>query len=375
MLPFLLRFPNGDVYGWRRRIDPFVWIFLALSYVMYVVEWRAYYELGSIPSWDVIPSTVIPLAAFLFAGLILAKNLRRRRQATANAGVRGNWSVRVVRGVCGLLRSRRTVRGRASRRLRRRADADLHRLCRIQAARARRKLRAQPRAGLRRLVAGRNRVRLDFGLVLLARRRARPAGGRARTARHDRDRLSARSHQSFGRRLRRSHLLSAPPNRRAACCVAPLRRFPTRPRKPRSVDGLVQVPVDALDLAAAALYRRSAGGARFEGVATARQTTIAPPGFGANDLLVRMLLADEKIVWLDELRSHLDPQNAAIYTSGGPGDACVTSSFRLRSTVRTPTARNSIPMRSSCSRSSPAKPLGPTITSRPSARASGIRSC
>jgi GAF domain-containing protein len=78
-------------------------------------------------------------------------------------------------------------------------------------------------------------------------------------------------------------------------------------------DGLVQVPVDALELAAAALYRQAAGGARFEGVATARQTPFAPPGFDANHLLVRMLLAGEKSIWLDELRTHLDPDNAAIY--------------------------------------------------------------
>jgi hypothetical protein len=84
------------------------------------------------------------------------------------------------------------------------------------------------------------------------------------------------------------------------------------------VEGLVQVPADALDLAAAALYRRSAGGARFEGVATAHQTSVAPAGFDANHLLVRMLLADEKLVWLDELRSHLDAGNVAVYTLAVP---------------------------------------------------------
>jgi hypothetical protein len=84
------------------------------------------------------------------------------------------------------------------------------------------------------------------------------------------------------------------------------------------VDGLVQIPVDSLGLAAAALYRRSENGARFEGVATARQTTIAPPGFDENDLLVRLLLAEERVIWLDDLRSHLDPQNAAIYTLAVP---------------------------------------------------------
>ena len=31
-----------------------------------------------------------------------------------------------------------------------------------------------------------------------------------------------------------------------------------------------------------------------------------------------MLLADEKIVWLDDLRSHLDPEEAAIYTIAVP---------------------------------------------------------
>jgi hypothetical protein len=84
------------------------------------------------------------------------------------------------------------------------------------------------------------------------------------------------------------------------------------------VEGLVQVPVDALELAAAALYRRSGAGTRFEGVATARQTQIAPPGFGENDLLVRMLLADERIVWLDDLRSYLDSATAAIYSLAVP---------------------------------------------------------
>src|SRR5262249_40865417 len=40
--------------------------------------------------------------------------------------------------------------------------------------------------------------------------------------------------------------------------------------------------------------------------------------FDRNDLLVRMLLADESIVWLDEIRSHLDAENAAIYALAIP---------------------------------------------------------
>jgi hypothetical protein len=78
------------------------------------------------------------------------------------------------------------------------------------------------------------------------------------------------------------------------------------------------VPVDALELAAGALYRRSGTGARFEGVATSAQTTVAPPGFDVNHLLVRMLLASEKRMWLDEVRSYLDPENAAVYVLAVP---------------------------------------------------------
>jgi hypothetical protein len=83
-------------------------------------------------------------------------------------------------------------------------------------------------------------------------------------------------------------------------------------------DGLVQIPAEALRLAAAALYRRSADGARFEGVATSDDTTIAPPGFERNHLLVRMLQSSEEKLWLDELRTHLDSENAGIYTLAIP---------------------------------------------------------
>ena len=45
---------------------------------------------------------------------------------------------------------------------------------------------------------------------------------------------------------------------------------------------------------------------------------MAPPGFNANDLLVRMLRSRKPVIWLDDLRSHLDPQNAAIYALAVP---------------------------------------------------------
>lgn len=83
-------------------------------------------------------------------------------------------------------------------------------------------------------------------------------------------------------------------------------------------EGLAQVPVDALALTAAAVYRRSFDGARFEGIATSHDTTVAPPGFDRNHLLVRILHSSEERVWLDEVRAHLDAENAAIYVLAIP---------------------------------------------------------
>jgi hypothetical protein len=83
-------------------------------------------------------------------------------------------------------------------------------------------------------------------------------------------------------------------------------------------DALVRIPAEALSIASAALYRRSQDGLRYEGGSTAASTTIAPPGFDRNHLLVRILQAQEQPVWLDDVRSSLDPQNASIYSLAMP---------------------------------------------------------
>ena len=75
LLPFLLRFPNGDVLGWRRRVDPFVWGFVGVSFFAYVYEWMVYEATETVPSWDIVLGTIVPLLTFVIAGLILAKNL------------------------------------------------------------------------------------------------------------------------------------------------------------------------------------------------------------------------------------------------------------------------------------------------------------
>ncbi len=318
LLPFLLRFPNGDVKGWRRRVDPFVWIFLALSYLMYVVEWRAYSTSESLPSWDVIPGAVIPLVAFLFGGLILAKNVAtatpsdRQRWGFLAIGVFASFVAYAIYYVPGVPFALGQVVG---------FGVVLMPICIAYAVFRLRVLDVNFVLN-RALVYGVlslgviafisildwffSRVvalgRLAVGFELLATIAIGFLLDRINRT------VEGFVEATFFRRRRTAERML----RRAASAL------PYATDETAIIDGLVQVPVDALDLAAAALYRRSSGGARFEGVATATQTTIAPPGFSANDLLVRMLLADERIVWLDELRSHLDPQNAGIYTLAVP---------------------------------------------------------
>lgn len=318
LLPFLLRFPNGDVYGWRRRIDPLVWIFLAVSFVIYIVEWRFFSTTGSLPGWDIVASTVIPLAAFVFAGLILAKNLvmakptDRQRLGFVAIGTFVSFVAYAVYFIPGVPFAVGQVVGFA---------VVLMPLCIAYAVFRLRVLDVN-------FVLNRALV---FGLLSV--------GVIAFVSLLDWffSRVVALGRLAIGLELlltigigflldRINHwvegLVEAVFFRRRRIAEKQLRRaasaLPYATDETAIVDGLVQVPVDAIDLAAAALYRQAADGARYEGVATARQTPIAPPGFNANDLLVRMLLADGNIVWLDDLRSHLDAENAGIYTLAVP---------------------------------------------------------
>ena len=318
LLPFVLRFPNGDVLGWRRRIDPFVWAFLALAYLMYVLEWRAYVAQDALPAWDPIASTAIPLAAFVFAGLILAKNVAmatpsdRQRWGFLAIGTLASFLAYAIYFVPGVPFAVGQVVG---------FGVVLMPICIAYAVFRLRVLdvnfvlnRALVYGALSLCVVAFVSIldwffsravafgRLAIGIELLATIGVGFLLDRI-------NRLVERFVETIffrRRRMAENHL------RRAASAL------PFATDEEAIVEGLVQVPVDALELAAAALYRRSADGTRFEGVATARQTQIAPPGFGENDLLVRMLLADERLVWLDDLRSQLDSATAAIYTLAVP---------------------------------------------------------
>jgi hypothetical protein len=318
LLPFVLRFPNGDVLGWRRRIDPFVWAFLALTYVVAVIEWRFYMAYNKLPDWDFVFGSVVPLVTFAFAAAIVAKNVAvatprdRQRWGFLAIGTIASFVAYAIYFVPGVPFAVGQAIGFA---------VVLMPICIGYAVFRLRVIdvnfvlnRALVYGSLSLLVVAfvslldwtLSRVvseeRLALGLELLA---TIAIGFLLDKI----NRVVERFVETIFFRRRReaeSYL------RRAAAAL------PYATDEAAIADGLVQVPVDALELAAAALYRRSDGGARFEGLATAHQTPMAPPGFDANHLLVRMLLAGEKKIWLDEVRTHLDADNAAIYTLAVP---------------------------------------------------------
>ncbi|MEO6836548.1 MAG: PDZ domain-containing protein [Candidatus Tumulicola sp.] len=318
LLPFVLRFPNGDVLGWRRKIDALVWLFLAFAFAACVLEWRDYMADGGLPAWDFVPSTIVPLATFLFAALIVAKNVAvatprdRQRWGFLAIGTIASFLAYAIYFVPGVPFAVGQVAGFA---------VVLMPICIAYAVFRLRVLDVNfvlSRAlvyGLLSLIVVAFVSILDW-LLSRAIAEERLALGLELAATIavgfllDRiNRVVERIVESIffrRRRLAESYL------RRAASAL------PYATDESAIAEGLVQVPVDALDLAGAALYRRSDSGARFEGMATAHQTLVAPAGFDANHLLVRLLMAGEKNVWLDELRTYLDADNADIYTLAVP---------------------------------------------------------
>jgi hypothetical protein len=318
LLPFVLRFPNGDTLGWRKRIDPFVWVFLILTYALYVFEWRTYYLADTLPKWDVITSAVVPLAAFLFAGLIVAKNLveatpsDRQRWGFLAIGTIASFVAYAVYYVPGVPFVVGQVVGFA---------VVLMPIC-IAYAVFRLRVVDVNFVINRALVYGLLSLGVIAFISVLDWLFSRAIANERLTL--SLELLATIAIGFLLNRINRAveNAVEAVFFRRRRLAERYLRRaalaLPYAVNEDAIADGLVQVPVDALDLAAAALYRRSPTGTNFEGVATAHQTSVAPAGFDQNDLLVRMLRADESVVWLDELRAHFDTVNFGIYAVAVP---------------------------------------------------------
>jgi hypothetical protein len=318
LLPFVLRFPNGDLRGWRHKIDKFVWIFLAASFALGVYGYVVIQATDIRPAWYLLAETGIPLFTFLFAALIVVKNYSvaipadRQRYGFLIMGTIVSFAAYAVYYIPGVSFDVGQIVGFA---------VILMPIC-VAYGVLRLRVMDVNFVLNRALVYGLLSVgviafislldflfsrvvelgRFTLGIELLATIGVGFLLDRI-------NRLVERTVEAVFFRRRRDAEAYV---RRAAAAL------PYATDEAAISEGLVQVPVSAMELAAGALYRRASNGARFEGVATSTETMVAPGGFDANHLLVRMLLAGEKRMWLDEVRAYLDPANAAVYVLAVP---------------------------------------------------------
>jgi len=318
LLPFVLRFPRGDLGGWRKGVDKFVWIAMAVTFVLYVFEWRWIEVNARLPWWSLYLDQIVPLAAFALATVVLAKNysvaqpVDRKRYGFLILGTIASFVAYAVYFVPGVPFAVGQVVGFA---------VVLMPICVAYAVFALRVIDVNFVLN-RALVYSTISVGvvafvslLDFltSQIISMGRFALPIELFATIAIGfllDRiNRGVERGVESIffrGRRNAEAFL------RRAAAAL------PYATKEQAISESLIEVPVEALRLSAAALYRRTIDADRFEGVATSANAPVAPPGFDGDQLLVRMMASSEKPVWLDEVRTHLDAANSAIYVLAVP---------------------------------------------------------
>lgn len=318
LLPFVLRFPNHSIEGWRATADRAIWIALSLGFAVYVYQFVYIRETGSPLSWTNLLDEWLPLAVFLAAAAIMIKNYKgasaavRARLGFLIAGTLVSFIAYAVYFIPSVDNVTKT------------AISDLvivmpicvayavlrHRVLDINFVLNRAIVygvlsifvvlavtlldwissRIVSQAHLATLLEIGVTIGIGFGLSRLN-----------RTFEHWVDVLLFRRRHQAERYLAR---------------VADALPYATS--EDAITDGLVHEPVDALELVAGAIYRRSDDGRRFEGVATSDETLVAPTGFDRNHNLVRFLQASEDCVWLDEVRTHLDAFNSAIYVLAVP---------------------------------------------------------
>ncbi len=318
LLPFVLRFPDNRLSGVRRRFDVASWVFLGVAFLAYSYDWYIRWSVGRLVPFVGVLDTWLPLSVFVIAALIVIKKYtaspaaNRQRFGFLVVGLIVSFVAYAIYFVPGVSRPVAQIAGYAVVIMPISVAYAVmrHRVLDINFV-----LNRAIVYGLVSLFVITVVSLLDwfFGqivsrqhLALFGELLATIAVGL----------LLDRINKFIGRIVEtvffRSRRIAERYLRRAA------QALPYATEESAVTDGLVQVPVDALALNAAALYRRSADDRRFEGVGTATGTAIAPSGFDQNHLLVRMLEADEACVWLDELRTHLDHDNAAIYALAVP---------------------------------------------------------
>ncbi len=317
LLPFILRFPNDRLTGFSKAFDRVLWIIIALAFAGYVYEWYAY-ETNEYPAWSVAFDTWLPLGTFAVAILILIQKVKhatpqiRQRFGFLAFGLIVSFIAYAVYFVPWISRPVAEIIG---------FGVVIMPISVMYAVLTHRVIDVNFVIN-RALVYGILSVfvivfvsLLDWfaGQVISGQRFATGVALVLTIAvGFLLDRINRWVSNAVDFVFFRTRRAAEDYLKRAA------RALPYATDEAAVTESLVQVPVDALRLSASALYRRSDDGERFEGIATSTNAEVAPPGFDSNHLLVRMLQSDEHRVWLDELRGHLDREQAKYYVLAVP---------------------------------------------------------
>ncbi|MBV8246760.1 MAG: hypothetical protein JOZ38_12610 [Candidatus Eremiobacteraeota bacterium] len=302
LIPFVLRFPDNKMTGWRKRVDPFVWAFLALMYVAYVWEWaqRDIAGAGPVPI-SLLLDNYVPLVAFAAAALIVIENFKR---ASPEVRQRMAWLVSgtlvslfaygfyYIPGVS--VASQQVVGFLAVLMPISIGYAVLvHRVIGVGFA-----LNRAIVYGALSIVLVAFVSLLDWisGKVVSA---TRLATGIEALVTIGLGFVLNRTHQTFERWVDRIFFGRQHRAERYLRRVAAALPFATDEQA--IVDGLVREPVNALHLTGAAFYRRGDDGTyRF---AAAERASPAVGHFERDNRLVRFLMSEEAVVWLEDLRA------------------------------------------------------------------------
>jgi hypothetical protein len=309
LIPFVLRFPNNDMSGWRKKIDPFIWAFLAVSFALYVWEWYAGLGSGQRPNTFGLLENWLPLSAFAISALILIKNFKtaapeiRQRMVWLIGGTLLAliaYAVFFVPDISaiGFVPPRsdtiRQVIGYA---------AVLQPIFVAYAVFRHRVIDVNFVVN-RAIVYGALSIVLIALISLLDWISSRMLG-EAHLATFVEALVTIalgfvlnRFHQTLEGWVDRFLFWRRHQAERYLKRVATALPFSTAEEAITS--GLVREPVEALDLSGAALYQRNAGSGLFELVSSHRASPMSNT-FDENHTLVRFLEAEEDVVWLDDL--------------------------------------------------------------------------
>ncbi len=317
LLPFVMRFPDDRLTGFSRVFDRAVWIAIALAFAAYSYNWFRIWTTGTPSPFVTISDVWLPLAAFAVATYVLVGKFKhatpaiRQRFGFLVIGMIVSFIAYAIYFVPGIPYEVKQIVGYAvvvmpvsvAYAVLRHRVLDVNFV--LNRALAYGILSIFVIAVVSLLDWFFSHVLAEYHLAIMFELGATIAIGLLL------DRINKVIGSTVERVFFAHRRLAERYLKRAAIAL------PYASDEAAVSEALVEVPAEALRLSAAALYRRNESG-RFDGVATSHNTPVAPPGLDANHLLVRMLQASEENVWLEQLRSHLQKENSAIYVLAVP---------------------------------------------------------